>query len=112
MPSTFLSISNASRRRPQMSPFSTVPPPLRTTLRDVARRGAVVPPATPGPPAAAAAGVSPAAGPAAVADDVEERLEGGSDGPLLQVRVEDDHELVVTQVTHLLLWPSRPRATR
>jgi hypothetical protein len=51
-------------------------------------------------------------GPAAVADDVEERLEGGSDGPLLQVGVEDDHELVVTQVTHLLLWTTRPRTFR
>ena len=36
-------------------------------------------------------------GPAAVADDVEERVEAGSDGPLLEVGVEDDHELVVTQ---------------
>src|SRR4051812_27373091 len=51
-------------------------------------------------------------GAAAGADDVEERVERGSDGPLLEVGVEDDHELVVTQQTHLLLWTMRLRTLR
>src|SRR3954452_251860 len=51
-------------------------------------------------------------GAAAVADDVEERVERGSDGPLLEIWIEDDHELVVTQQTHLLLWTMRPRTIR
>src|SRR5690242_5982512 len=51
-------------------------------------------------------------GAAAGADDVEVRVERGSDGPLLEVGIEDDHELVVTQQTHLLLWTMRLRTHR
>src|SRR3984957_12428284 len=42
MPSACLRISYASRRLPQMSTLSTVPPSLRTTLRNVSKDGATV----------------------------------------------------------------------
>src|SRR6476660_623211 len=42
MPSACLAISYASRRLPQMSTLSTLPPPLRMTLRNVSSDGATV----------------------------------------------------------------------
>src|SRR5690606_25401371 len=42
MPSDFLLISYARRRRPQMSTLSMVPPSLRITVRNLSRLGATV----------------------------------------------------------------------
>jgi hypothetical protein len=42
MPSGFFLISNAKRRLPQISTFSTLPPPWRTTLRNVSIDGETV----------------------------------------------------------------------
>src|SRR3569623_346546 len=51
-------------------------------------------------------------GAAGGAHDVEVVVEQRRDGPLLEVRVEDDPELVVAHGEENLLWTRRPRALR
>ena len=47
-----------------------------------------------------------------LADDVEELVEARSDGALLELGVEDDHQFVLTHVDTHLLWSRRSRSLR